>query len=221
MPMTDVLGRHGARWRRLQSMSPDGEGGGGGGRATMPVNSLRDRFVRAPVVQATGAEFADFTQEPLDLKALRQAALRYAEQHIAGMVFNHDTHSRILIKRRGVKETLQHGSGPQKIQAVACLNQLLEQGIEVYAGPDLKGRPFVIRVFAAKLRLAGQRYLVAIGARQRGDWLFYDHELLEVANLDAATPQSSESPASRADAPHRETSLISIAQHALQGKASR
>lgn len=182
----------------------------------------RTKFDRSTLTTVTGKEFADFSREPLDLKALRQAAKEYAQRaNIQRTVTNQDTGASITIQPRGIRETLQHGSGPQKIQSIAALDRLLENGVEVYTGADLKGRPFKVRVFAAKLDMGGQRYLVALGTKERSDrTLFYDHEMLEVARLGAATPQSSESLVAEADAPRQDSSLISIALKALQNNGS-
>lgn len=152
-------------------------------------------------VELTGKEIADFI-EPLDMPALRKKATN----HIANLrsrVFNKSLGVDIEIRKNGVKQTLEHGSGPDKIQSIAALDALLENGISVYHGPSTNPEQ-TSYVVAHPLTIGGNKFMVSLEVKEdQNGRLFYDHEMIKIEALNEVTPQSGVTTEQQPSAPRK------------------
>ncbi|MBI5520199.1 MAG: hypothetical protein HY916_09080 [Desulfovibrio sp.] len=150
----------------------------------------RVRFDRIASVELTGKEIADFAAGA-DFGAARRAASTWAAEHgVTGTFRNAETGWDIEVTKRGIRDSMAHGAGEQKLQAVAGIPAMLERGVLVRStGPDAKG--LASHIFAAKLRIGENDYVAGLVVREdRNGRRFYDHELSNVESLDAATSKS-------------------------------
>ncbi|MEI7911869.1 MAG: hypothetical protein WCK77_19740 [Verrucomicrobiota bacterium] len=136
----------------------------------------------------TGNEIADFSNLKKDdkLAPYRAQAKNWAKSNLPLDVTNKLTRMKIEVRPSGVDSTLEHGSGPHKIQSVAALPDLLERAVLLESGPDPDGRPLTAHVFGAKLSIGNSRFVARLVVREdRNGKLFYDHELTTIKSLDA------------------------------------
>jgi hypothetical protein len=150
----------------------------------------RERFDRTGAVELTGNELADFSTGA-DVRVVRREAARWAAEHgVTGEVKNAETGWDIAVTKGGIRDSMAHGAGLEKLQAVAAIPAMLERGVKVHTSePDAKG--ITRHVFAAKLRIREKDFVAGLVVREdRNGRRFYDHELSKIESLDAATPES-------------------------------
>ncbi len=136
----------------------------------------------------TGNEISDFSNLKKDdkLTIYRNQAKNWARSNLPREVTNTLTHMEIEVRPSGVDSTLEHGSGPHKIQSVAVLPELLERAVLLESGPDPEGRPLTAHIFGAKLTIGKDRFIARLVVREdQNGKLFYDHELTTIKSLDA------------------------------------
>jgi hypothetical protein len=138
-----------------------------------------------PIVRITGEEI------PGEFPAIRDATLRYAEQHyIVGRdehgrrlplkVTNLRTGAKIGISYQGVKHASGFGWYADHLRMVAALPDLLRYAFPLPAREDRKGRPDIpaIHPFLAPVDIGGRRYIVRLVVRETSKGhLYYDHAL--------------------------------------------
>ncbi|MDQ7830272.1 MAG: hypothetical protein RDU30_00940 [Desulfovibrionaceae bacterium] len=152
---------------------------------------VKERFEAQEPVSLTGNEIADMSSEPLDIKALRQKAVDFVDSpNFRQEVVNQHDNSTIYITRNGVKGALSHGSGPEKIQAVAAVPDMLERAVPVFSGPHQDGSPGKRIIYAAKMRTPKKTFVVGLVVHEdvNGN-RFYDHEMTEMGSLEEASSQ--------------------------------
>jgi hypothetical protein len=149
----------------------------------------------APVATLQGDEIsANRSNEHAALQAMRKQARAWGQAQLVGGYTNQATGQAIEVRAHGIKETLQHGGGIDKIRALAALPALLEHGVLVADATNVKNAAQRMLAFAAKVRIAGNDFIVTAGVREDANGrLFYDHELMDlmpVADADRLSSQS-------------------------------
>ncbi len=99
-------------------------------------------------------------------------------------VTNADTGWDIRISPRGIRNTLAHGGDDTLARSVPFIPQIIEGGIHLASMEKKQG--LISHIFANKIRLDGQDYVVGFVLREdRTGNRFYDHELTEIINPDS------------------------------------
>lgn len=148
----------------------------------------RDALRNSRDTLLTGNEVADFSAlKPTDsLKPYREKAKEWAETNLPQTITNQASGMEIELRRSGVASSLEHGSGPGKIQSIAALPDLLKNGIVLDRSRDADGRPITIHTLGAKLNIETHSYVARMVVREdQNGKLFYDHELSTIESLDA------------------------------------
>lgn len=148
----------------------------------------REALGKSRETELTGNEVADFsTLKPADnLKPYREKAKAWAERNLPQTITNQASGMEIELRRSGVESSLEHGSGPGKIQSIAALPDLLKNGILLDRSGDAGGRPITIHTLGAKLNIGTRSYVARMVVREdQNGKLFYDHELSTIESLDA------------------------------------
>ncbi len=142
----------------------------------------------------------------------------------ASDIFRH--HGQIAAQGRiatRIRDSFSHGAGPEKIQAVAALPELLERAVPIPEGTKRIGQQKTKAIYAAKLRIGDKRFLAGLVVRQDANGQrFYDHELsrIEQENPGTVLPhQGAVSEESRDPWPSR-GSIVKIIRQALGVKES-
>jgi hypothetical protein len=147
---------------------------------------------KATIVE--GNEFADF-KEPMDMEALRHKARAFGAANIVGEYQNIGDTRTLEIRPKGIKETVQHGSGPDKLKALAALPDVVRNGVIVYDGPNPKNTRARLVVISKRALISGKPYMVTAGFKEDSSGsgrLFYDHELWDVNRVEGLSSQSGE-----------------------------
>ncbi|MBL9001561.1 MAG: hypothetical protein JNK25_10545 [Phycisphaerae bacterium] len=130
-----------------------------------------------------------------NIAVYRRAAIEFARRTFPKSVVNERDGSTILIPiRGGVQRSLEHGSGPDKIAAVAAIPDLLRVAVRTGTEPDRKGRPEIrsVHTYAAPLRIAERHYRADLIVRETNTGArFYDHELSRITEEPAGNPGES------------------------------
>jgi len=97
----------------------------------------------------------------------------------------------ICITPKGVKNSIQHGAGPEKIQCFAALPEMVKNGVLVKThGGKSHQRDMIEHIFAAKVDINGKSMVVGFVIKEDSNGKrFYDHELTEKKNLDEVPSQ--------------------------------
>jgi hypothetical protein len=153
--------------------------------------NLAARFEQSSPVRISGNEIADLSGD-YDLKAVRRAAKQWATKNgIVGDFQNVDTDWVVRVSRGGIKSALAHGAGPEKVQAIAALPELLKNGILIHSERNYKGKSLTSHIFASKLVLGDKEFVAGLVVHEdQNGKKFYDHEMSKIKSLDSATPQS-------------------------------
>lgn len=183
-----------------------------------PRTEVARQYEAVKPVDLKGDEIADFS-EPLDMRALRRAAMEHvAGENFRDLVTNAASGNEIIISAKGIRDSFSHGAGPEKIQAVAALPELLERAVPIPEGTERIGQQKTREIYAAKLRIGDKRFLAGLVVRQDANGRrFYDHELsrIEQENPGTVLPhQGAVSKESRGPWPSR-GSVIKIIRQAL------
>ncbi|GBU20479.1 hypothetical protein R80B4_00357 [Fibrobacteres bacterium R8-0-B4] len=151
-------------------------------------NERRAAFDKSEPIQITGGEIFDWT-EPLNMKSVRAKVIPWMKAHgyLRGNCKNDNTGwGDIAITERGVEESLQHFSGPEKVQLFAALPEMIRNGIFIKTNTGKsRQRDMKNHIFAAKVNIGVEAKLVGfVILEDMNGRRFYDHELTEIENLD-------------------------------------
>ena len=103
------------------------------------------------------------------------------QENITGWHTNTRTNLMIEIRPRGVKEVISHGSGPDKLRAMAAISALIRDGVVVFDGVNPKNPEQRLVAISAKVRIKGEDFVETAGMWEDSNGrLFYDHELMEI-----------------------------------------
>lgn len=107
----------------------------------------------------------------------------------------------LLNERSGIDETIQHGSGPDKLKAIASIPDVVTNGAVVYDGENPNNPKVRLVAVSKRVDISGKPFVVTAGFKEDANGrLFYDHELLEARRVDGLSSQPSEG--FRLDIPH-------------------
>jgi len=185
-------------------------------------NEKRAKFDALPVARITGDEIFTWV-EPLNMREIRATVIPWMETQgyfRDDYVNDYTGWDDIAITRNGVEESLQHFSGPEKIQAFAALPEMLKNGILIRTRPsDKEGqRDMKEHIFAAKVDIGSKHKLVGFVVKEDSNGRrFYDHELTEMKNLDGLSPHAGAAGLNTGEADRtRQGSIIKIIQNTLK-----
>lgn len=88
--------------------------------------ALRESIENSEETRISGKEIADF-KEPLDMKALREKAIRWAMGNLPESEEN-SVLGVVLITSKGINDSIQHNSGPDKLKSIAAIPDMIKRG---------------------------------------------------------------------------------------------
>jgi hypothetical protein len=183
---------------------------------------LRVKFDVSPFARIAGNEIFEWL-EPLNMREIRAKVIPWMEAQgyfRDDYVNDYTGWDDIAITRNGVEESLQHFSGPEKIQAFAALPEMLKNGILIRTRPSNKEgqRDMKEHIFAAKVDIGDKQKLVGFVVKEDSNGRrFYDHELTEMKNLDGLSPHAGAAGLNTGEADRtRQGSVINIIQETLK-----
>lgn len=153
----------------------------------------REQIMATPPVVLSGKEIADFSgvTKAESLKAFRRKAVEWVRSKLVDPIKNASTRWDIIVTPKGVEDALWHGSGPEKIQAVAAVPDLLKTAVLLGSSPDVRGRPLTYHVFGAPLEIGQRKFIAGLVVREdHTGRRFYDHELSTIESLGAVSSES-------------------------------
>ena len=161
-------------------------------------DSLPSRFADMPTIEADSTQWFGpgkaidanpLTETPEQTKALREAVKAWARERFPNgtTATNVDTGWDVQITPKGVRDSLSHGFDALLAQSVPFIPQIVESGIHL---DSIEKKPGLIsHIFANKIRLDGQDYVVGFVLREDGNGnRFYDHELTKIISSDQLVP---------------------------------
>lgn len=153
-------------------------------------NPLAARFADMPLIEADSSQWFGAGKEiDAGKERWRKAVTDWARRNFSAdtSVQNIETEWKIQITPRGITKTLSHGYDELLAKSVPLIPQIVESGI--YLGPGKKTEKLSTHIFANKIRLDDQDYVVGFVLREdRTGNRFYDHELTEIINPDWLKP---------------------------------
>lgn len=198
-----------------------GEEGEAEGQTFSQQGTLPSRFADMPLIEADSTQWfgpgkaidaAPFTETPEQAKTLREAVKVWARERFPNgtTTTNVDTGWDVQITPKGVRDSLSHGFDALLARSVPFIPQIIESGIHV---DSIRKTPQLLsHIFAGKIRLDGQDYVVGFVLREdvNGN-RFYDHELTKIISPDWLVPghPSNEGPSSEGSSGHRTNRGIS------------
>lgn len=198
-----------------------GEEGEAEGQVFSQQGTLPSRFADMPLIEADSTQWfgpgraidaAPFTETPEQAKTLREAVKVWARERFPNgtTTTNVDTGWDVQITPKGVRDSLSHGFDALLARSVPFIPQIIESGIHV---DSIRKTPQLLsHIFAGKIRLDGQDYVVGFVLREdvNGN-RFYDHELTKIISPDWLVPghPSNEGPSSEGSSGHRTNRGIS------------
>lgn len=185
------------------------------------ARDLKQRFADMPLIEADSTQWfgpgkaidaASLTETPEQAKTLREAVKAWARERFpkGTSTTNVDTGWDVQITPKGVRDSLSHGFDALLARSVPFIPQIIESGIHV---DSIRKTPQLLsHIFAGKIRLDGQDYVVGFVLREdvNGN-RFYDHELTKIISPDWLVPghPSNEGPSSEGSSGHRTNRGIS------------
>lgn len=179
------------------------------------ARDLKQRFAAMPLIEADSTQWfgpgraidaAPLTETPEQAKTLREAVKAWARERFpkGTTTRNVDTGWDVRITPKGVRDSLSHGFDALLARSVPFIPQIIESGIHV---DSIRKTPQLLsHIFAGKIRLDGQDYVVGFVLREdvNGN-RFYDHELTEIISPDWLVPghPSNEGPSREGSSGHR------------------
>lgn len=179
------------------------------------ARDLKQRFAAMPLIEADSTQWfgpgraidaAPLTETPEQAKTLREAVKAWARERFpkGASTTNVDTGWDVRITPKGVRDSLSHGFDALLARSVPFIPQIIESGIHV---DSIRKTPQLLsHIFAGKIRLDGQDYVVGFVLREdvNGN-RFYDHELTKIISPDWLVPghPSNEGPSSEGSSGHR------------------
>lgn len=192
-----------------------GEEGEAEGQTFSQQGTLPSRFADMPLIEADSTQWfgpgkaidaASLTETPEQAKTLREAVKAWARERFpkGTSTTNVDTGWDVQITPKGVRDSLSHGFDALLARSVPFIPQIIESGIHV---DSIRKTPQLLsHIFAGKIRLDGQDYVVGFVLREdvNGN-RFYDHELTKIISPDWLVPghPSNEGPSSEGSSGHR------------------
>lgn len=159
----------------------------------------KTRFDESPVVKITGEEI-DLFGKGLGIQQIRREMPKWAKENgiIRDDVKNQDTGwDNIAITPKGIKESMEHGAGEGKIQALAALPELIKNGIHLCSGPANNNRQIgmISHVFAGKLRQGEKATIVGFIIKEdMNGRRFFNHELIKTKSLGGVPSKAGAAP---------------------------
>lgn len=148
---------------------------------------LGDRFAAMPMIEADSSQwFGPGKAIDADGSKMRRAVQDWTRTAFpqGTTVTNADRGWDIRISPRGIRNTLAHGGDDALARSVPFIPQIIEGGIHLESMEKKQG--LISHIFANKIRLDGQDYVVGFVLREdRTGNRFYDHELTEIINPDS------------------------------------
>lgn len=179
------------------------------------ARDLKQRFGAMPLIEADSTQWfgpgraidaAPLAETPEQAKTLREAVKAWARERFpkGTTTRNVDTGWDVQITPKGVRDSLSHGFDALLARSVPFIPQIIESGIHV---DSIRKTPQLLsHIFAGKIRLDGQDYVVGFVLREdvNGN-RFYDHELTEIISPDWLVPghPSNEGPSREGSSGHR------------------
>ena len=122
-------------------------------------------------------------------KQLQGSLRQWAKNHFGqnSSVTNADRGWTVSITPKGIKDTLYHGFDEVLARSVPFIPRIIESGI--YLDSIQKKPGLMSHIFANRIRLDGQEYVVGFVLREDGNGnRFYDHELTQIVDPDQLKP---------------------------------
>lgn len=162
------------------------------------ARDLKQRFAAMPLIEADSTQWfgpgkaidaAPLTETPEQVKTLREAVKVWARERFPNgtTTTNVDTGWDVQITPKGVRDSLSHGFDALLARSVPFIPQIIESGIHL---DSIEKKPGLMsHIFANKIRLDGQDYVVGFVLREDGNGnRFYDHELTKIISSDQLVP---------------------------------
>ena len=162
------------------------------------ARDLKQRFAAMPLIEADSTQWfgpgraidaAPLTETPEQAKTLREAVKAWARERFpkGASTRNVDTGWDVQITPKGVRDSLSHGFDALLARSVPFIPQIIESGIHL---DSIEKKPGLMsHIFANKIRLDGQDYVVGFVLREDGNGnRFYDHELTKIISSDQLVP---------------------------------
>lgn len=162
------------------------------------ARDLKQRFAAMPLIEADSTQWfgpgraidaAPLTETPEQAKTLREAVKAWARERFpkGASTTNVDTGWDVQITPKGVRDSLSHGFDALLARSVPFIPQIIESGIHL---DSIEKKPGLMsHIFANKIRLDGQDYVVGFVLREDGNGnRFYDHELTKIISSDQLVP---------------------------------
>lgn len=162
------------------------------------TRDLKQRFTAMPLIEADSTQWfgpgraidaAPLTETPEQAKTLREAVKVWARERFPNgtTTTNVDTGWDVQITPKGVRDSLSHGFDALLARSVPFIPQIIESGIHL---DSIEKKPGLMsHIFANKIRLDGQDYVVGFVLREDGNGnRFYDHELTKIISSDQLVP---------------------------------
>ncbi len=145
-------------------------------------NEKAQRFAALPPIEADSSLwFGEGKAIEASPEALREAVKAWARQsYPEGMTIrNADQGWDVSVTPRGIKASLSHGFDEILARSVPFIPQIIESGIHL---DSIEKKPGLMsHIFANRIRLDGQEYVVGFVLREDGNGnRFYDHELTKI-----------------------------------------
>jgi hypothetical protein len=169
------------------------------------------KFDAAPVAMVTGEEIFTPTEKLPALKSIRAKLVQWLKDRGWLKEYtNTDTGWNINVSGQSIKDTIYHGAGLGKVQVVAALPEMLQNGIYLEPGklaPNGNQR----HIFAAKVRIGEDTFVIGYVVEEHKDGKrFYNHELTEIESLGSPARSQGEGKPG-----HTEASVLDIVRKYL------
>jgi len=139
-----------------------------------------------PPIMLTGREISSAQGHGINMRQMRTDAMAYAKKYVVGVLMNPKTCLRLEIRAGGIRQAIQHNSGPDKLRAIAALPDMARSGTVVYEGVNPKVPRNRLVVIASQVDIGGELFIVSMGFREDANGrLFYDHEMLDAKRAEA------------------------------------
>lgn len=134
--------------------------------------------------------------DSIPISGNRQATVRLAIDFYKSkgkpVVTNLETGNRIIVAPSGIKNSLQHGIGPEKVAVISELDRLLETStLIVRDSNNMKPGVAAVETYAGKAEIGGSGFIARLVVRETRDGRrFYDHELSSLNPIKSERPDS-------------------------------
>ena len=167
-----------------------GEEGEAEGQVFSQPGILPSRFADMPMIEADSTQwFGPGKAIDADSRNMRKAVHDWARTAFpqGTTVANADTGWGVQVTPSGIKASLHHGYDELLARSVPFIPQIIESGIHL---DSIEKKPGLMsHIFANKIRLDGQDYLVGFVLREDDNGnRFYDHELTKIISPDWLKP---------------------------------